>query len=891
MLSDSELLQLFEIFETPELGQRRIQWIRQNAPVRPVSGGSRAVKVRYVPRKMPFVLEAEAFQTEYVALVTYDNDDETLEIYLQPTKLKISYVHLKGKKVTINITPDIFLIQKSGFIFIECKTEEELKRLADASPNRYVVDEKGCWRSPPAETAAAELGCQFKIRSTTENNWKLVENLEFLRDYFEDGCPEVSEDDRQRVLSQFETNAWSTMFDLIHTEPAIEADWIYSLIVRREIYFDLINDRIADYTHALVFRDELASHAYRLFARSKTGLAGNFNCNLQIAVGMRFTWDGRGWLIANVGETRIAAQPLENVEGDLPVIELTYDQLFELAQAGKIGVVATPDSDRDVEQEGHRLVRGASPAQIEIAKYRYQVIFGEHSPKNPYVSVSKRTRNYWMANYRAAEQQYGYGFIGLIPDRDKTQGNRSRKLDSAILTILSEVITNDWETAKKKNFTASYGKLRNQCEEKGFIPPSLKVFRSEISKRHSYEQEKKRVGEKAAYNLEPQYLELEYTTPRHGTRPFHIGHIDHTPIPLKVRDKTLQKVLKSIWLTVMLDAYSRKVLAYYFSFDPPSYRSCLMVIRDCVRRHGRLPKFIVVDQGSDFNSVYFETTLAMLRCSKKERPGGKPRFGSIMERVFNTTMTQLIDNLFGSTQIYVDHYRQVSKDVDPERLAIWTYERITIRFEQYLNDVYHKNEHSTLGMSPEQAFVVGMRESGKREHRLISYSHDFKVLTCPSTDKGDAKVTPRGVKINYLYYKCAAFHLPGIPGTRVPIRFEPFNVGIAFAFVNGFWHECQSEHYAIFQNYTERSVLLASQRLLLLNRRQGKAAEINAERLATFLASVEGEELLEMQRLNDQESQDHRAAINKVTRPPASHQATPASPPVNRIIPELLEDF
>lgn len=891
MLGDSDLQQLFERVETPELGRKRIQWIRQNSPVRPVSGGSKAVKVRYVPRKMPFVLEAEAFQTEFVALVTYDNDEETLEIYPQPAKLKISYPHLNGRKVTTQITPDIFLIQKSGFVFFECKTEEELKKLAEASPNRYMVDVEGCWRSPPAEEAAAEFGCQFKIRSTTENNWALVENLEFLRDYLED-CQEVPEESRRQVLSRFETNAWATLFDLIHVEPTVESDWIYSLIVRREIYFDLINDRIADYQHALVFRDELSANAYRLFARSKIGLAGNFNCNLQIAVGMRFTWDGRGWAIVNVGETRIAAQPLEDVEGDLPVIELTYDQLYELAREGKIGVMAIPDADRDGEQDGHCLAREASPEQIEIANFRYQVLFEEPNPKNPYVSVSQRTRHYWMANYRAAEQQYGYGFIGLLPDRDKTQGNHTRKLDSAILEIMSQVIEEDWETVKQKNITTSYGKIRAQCKEKGFIPPSIKAFRNEISKRYSHEQEKKRVGEKAAYNLEPQYLELEYTTPKHGTRPFHVGHIDHTPIPLKVRDKTLQKVLKSIWLTVLIDAYSRKILAYYFSFDPPSYRSCLMVIRDCVRRHGRLPRFIMVDQGSDFNSVYFETTLAMLHCSKKERPGGKPRFGSVMERVFNTTMTQFIYNLFGHTQIYVEHYRQVSKDVDPEQLAIWTYERLTTRFEQYLNDVYHKNEHSTLGMPPERAFVVGIRESGKREHRLISFNHDFKVLTCPSTDKGDGKVTPRGVKINYLYYKCAAFHLPGIPGTRVSIRYEPFNAGIAYAYVNGFWHECQSEYYAIFQNYTERSVFLASQRLLLRNRRQGKAAEINGERLAEFLSSVEGEELLGMQRLHDQESQGHRAAINQVPLQSAKgSQDAPVSTPVSHVNPELLEDF
>jgi putative transposase len=207
MLSDEELETLFDTNKTPDQGRKRIHWIRQNAPVRRVSGGTKSVKVRYVPRKMPFVLEAEAFITEYAALVTYDNDDETLEIYSQPAQLKISYINSKGKKVSPLITPDLFLIGNTGFRFEECKTEEELLKLARAEPTRYRVDESGRWRSPPAETAAAELGCGFSIRSTKENNWALIDNLDFLRDYLTDRCPAVPDSEKESVLGYFKASA------------------------------------------------------------------------------------------------------------------------------------------------------------------------------------------------------------------------------------------------------------------------------------------------------------------------------------------------------------------------------------------------------------------------------------------------------------------------------------------------------------------------------------------------------------------------------------------------------------------------------------------------------------------------------------------------------------
>jgi hypothetical protein len=50
-------------------------------------------------------------------------------------------------------------------------------------------------------------------------------------------------------------------------------------------------------------------------------------------------------------------------------------------------------------------------------------------------------------------------------------------------------------------------------------------------------------------------------------------------------------------VTLLVDAFSRRILAAYLTFDPPGYRSCMMVLRDCVRPHARLPQFVVVDGG------------------------------------------------------------------------------------------------------------------------------------------------------------------------------------------------------------------------------------------------------------------------------------------------------
>jgi transposase InsO family protein len=77
----------------------------------------------------------------------------------------------------------------------------------------------------------------------------------------------------------------------------------------------------------------------------------------------------------------------------------------------------------------------------------------------------------------------------------------------------------------------------------------------------------------------------------------------------------------------------------------------MMILRQCVRRHGRLPQILVIDGGPEFHSTYFETLLARYEVTKKTRPPAQARFGSVCERLFGTTNTQFIHNLRGNTQI------------------------------------------------------------------------------------------------------------------------------------------------------------------------------------------------------------------------------------------------
>src|SRR5271166_4920013 len=269
-----------------------------------------------------------------------------------------------------------------------------------------------------------------------------------------------------------------------------------------------------------------------------------------------------------------------------------------------------------------------------------------------------------------SQDLYGNGYVGLLPQTGK-RGNRTDKLPEATKKLMIDVIGSDYESLRQKSVYASWATLKIVCQEQQLLPPSYETFRLAVHARAGHDQTTKRAGPRAAYPQEPFYWELELKTPRHGDRPFEIGHIDHTELDIELVCSVTGRNLGRPWLSLLTDAFSRRVLAAYLSFDPPSYRACMMIIRECVSRHSRVPQILVVDGGAEFGSIYFETLLARYECVKKTRPAAKARFGSVIERLFGTCNTQFIHNLQGNTQIMCN-VRQVTRNVSPKQQAVWT---------------------------------------------------------------------------------------------------------------------------------------------------------------------------------------------------------------------------
>src|SRR6266516_1581484 len=352
----------------------------------------------------------------------------------------------------------------------------------------------------------------------------------------------------------------------------------------------------------------------------------------------------------------------------------------------------------------------------------------------------------------------------------------------------------------------------------------------------SYDQRLVREGRRAAYPYKDYYRTNQRTTSRHGSYAWSMAHIDHTELDLELFDSSTGKPMGRCWLTLMILSHPRRIVALSLSYDEPSYRSCLMVLRLCVKRFARLPTAITVDGGPEFRSTYFEKLLALYKIRKHQRPSSEPRYGAPQERLFGTMNTQFIFHLLGNTQASKQP-RTVTKATNPKRLGVWTLPKLAERADIWAFEEYDTQPHTSLsGMTPREAYEQSLEHDGARDHRCIPYDEVFKRSTFPTTTKGTALVQPgQGVRMNYLDYWCEEMRDPTVERTQVQVLYDPFDVSIGYACLNGRWCKCVCPDDE-FAGCSERELQVVAEELRKRNRllHGRERVELTQKQLATF---------------------------------------------------------
>ncbi|AST93229.1 hypothetical protein BC6307_19180 [Sutcliffiella cohnii] len=796
-----------------------IQIIRSSDPSRRVGGGAKNSSGIFPSKKMGVSIQYESSHVELPTVYMLEFDENVLEFYDQPPSLKLNKVGWR--------TPDYFVIEKDKAYWIECKTEEELIKLSQKQNPKYYMDKERTWHYTPGEEYCGKLGLSFFVVSSKDLNPRLQRNLVYLKDYLKGKEPDLLcvTEIRQTIMS-CPGITLQALNDLAGNEFTI--DHVNTLIAIGLIYVDLFDSLLIELETVKVYLSKEQNKSYiniREQAKQKK------TQKITVSNGSMIMWGETLWKIINHDHKTIFLASELGEHNSIPrdVFE-TY-----ISEGYIVGIDNINTMDEPKVKE---IIETATEEDYEIANRRYEILKKLERGENiKDLKETDRTIRNWKRDFNLAKELYGNGFLGLIPN-NKGRGNHKRKIPDNSIELMNKVIDESYETIKLKTAKIVHQEYKNRCKENGIrTPATYQTFCKEINRRSLYERKKKREGSRAAYEYEEFHWVIDETTPKHGDRALEIAHIDHTQVDLRLdigNGKT-----KKPWCTFLIDAFSRRILAFYLSFDSPSKKNEMMIIRECVRKHKRLPQLVVVDGGKDFQSIYFDSLLMRYEVIKKVRPAAKARYGSVIERLFGIANKLFFHNLQGNTQI-MKNVRQVTKAVNPEYYAVWTMELLVERLEKWIDEIYDNKEHPALFDTPKNIFNESLAKTGKRPDTYIPYNEDFVLMTLPNPDRPERKVYPgKGFKLNYFYYFCEELKDPRVENKKVEVRYDPFNIGVAYAFVNKRWLKCYSSYYAFIKGKTEKELKQITEELLEKRKQHEKGNQVTDKMIADFIFETE----------------------------------------------------
>lgn len=239
MLSNNEVIAYCQRLGISSKAQEVLAAIR-NVPVHPQPAGctGQYAPAYYPSHKMAYVIHSESLHFKMAFLRELEHDNNVYEFYSPPCTITLQYEAKNGRKLSVEHTPDCFVIRKDCLGWEEWKTEEGLIQLADLQPNRYMRDGIGKWYCPPGEAVAASLGFYYRIRSFAEIDWTYQRNLLLLEDHLRTSSLDVSAVAYQTVCAFVAAHPGVTLRELLEQVAGVTSDHIYTLIAHKQIFVD-----------------------------------------------------------------------------------------------------------------------------------------------------------------------------------------------------------------------------------------------------------------------------------------------------------------------------------------------------------------------------------------------------------------------------------------------------------------------------------------------------------------------------------------------------------------------------------------------------------------------------------------------------------------------------
>lgn len=379
----------------------------------------------------------------------------------------------------------------------------------------------------------------------------------------------------------------------------------------------------------------------------------------------------------------------------------------------KLRSVETEHKDSDI----HLDLEEIEDSDWQTAEKRFQAIRPLIHDDCGRAAVSRRAAELGIDTstlYRWIERFNAIGVVtALIPKKRGWRKGKPR-ISAAKEAIIDEVIHDFYLTSQRPSAKKAAREIQRRCSERRLEAPSESTVTRRLKQLDDRRVLRGRGQRERAMN---RYQPVPGRFPG-ADHPLAVVQIDHTPVDIILVDDGHRRAIGRPWITLAIDIYSRMVVGFYLSFDPPSETSVGLCIAHGIcpkagwlAAHGidaewpvwGFPQKIHVDNAAEFRSDGLRRSCLNHDIDIEFRPVKQPRYGGHIERLLGTLLQEIHD-LPGTTFSSVaerDGY-------DSEKKAALTLGEFETWLAHLICRVYHQRHHRGIGTTPTAQWEVGI---------------------------------------------------------------------------------------------------------------------------------------------------------------------------------------
>ena len=291
---------------------------------------------------------------------------------------------------------------------------------------------------------------------------------------------------------------------------------------------------------------------------------------------------------------------------------------------------------------------------------------------------------------------------------------------------------------------------------------------------------------------------------RTATLPLQYVFADHYKLDVLHVDDEFREVLGRLWLTLLVDAYSRAALGLFLAYEDPNIESIQGALRHTIWPKTDLAGFdidlpwacygiphrLFLDNAWAHHSYSLEDLARALACGGRHtqmelvfRPPYQARYGGLVERLFGNLSGQLRDLLPGAL-LRPDqrHWHNASQG------ACLLYRDVVRVVHQLVVDYLHTPHQELDGLTPHEKWLTGLQLMAPVPPPLTPQLERCFWRLHPQT----RVATHSGLALFGLHYwdhKLAGIRNPDRQGRRrqFHLRYDPTDVSQVAVFEDGVW--------------------------------------------------------------------------------------------------------